>query len=249
MLAPTLIPTCYLSYPLPVRIGLVKKRLGMSDQDSQFQCSVCLETASTDPVVTKCGHLFCWPCLDRWLHGPGSEERAPCCPTCKGALDPSRTGDIIPLYGRGRTSATSRASTSGSSGAAAPPRPRANREAPPPQPQGGQRQGWIGGGMPFIFLGFGFGSWTIVLPLLFAAWYFLPSDWLSSMSWKKRILLLFLLFILYVAMFGEGGWEQDQMGNWRYQYNVGSNRRHSQAGADYPQWDLNVGRSSDTRRR
>lgn len=27
-----------------------------------YDCHICLDTAA-DPVVTLCGHLFCWPCL------------------------------------------------------------------------------------------------------------------------------------------------------------------------------------------
>jgi len=27
-----------------------------------FECNICLETAS-EPVITLCGHLFCWPCI------------------------------------------------------------------------------------------------------------------------------------------------------------------------------------------
>lgn len=43
--------------------------------DARFSCNICLE-AVTDPVVTQCGHLFCWPCLYQWLE-PGMlpEER------------------------------------------------------------------------------------------------------------------------------------------------------------------------------
>lgn len=29
---------------------------------SKYECSICIETAK-EPVVTKCGHLFCWPCI------------------------------------------------------------------------------------------------------------------------------------------------------------------------------------------
>lgn len=32
------------------------------NKESPFQCIICLETAK-EPVVTKCGHLFCWPCI------------------------------------------------------------------------------------------------------------------------------------------------------------------------------------------
>ena len=37
---------------------------------SAFECNVCLELAS-DPVVTLCGHLYCWPCLYRCVACPG----------------------------------------------------------------------------------------------------------------------------------------------------------------------------------
>mmetsp|Transcript_34685 Transcript_34685/g.59609 ORF Transcript_34685/g.59609 Transcript_34685/m.59609 type:complete len:308 (+) Transcript_34685:113-1036(+) len=38
-----------------------------SREDCEYSCNVCLEVA-VEPVVTQCGHLFCWPCLYRWLN-------------------------------------------------------------------------------------------------------------------------------------------------------------------------------------
>eukprot|EP00249_Psilotum_nudum_P007773 c20810_g2_i1 orf=289-591(+) len=46
-----------------------------------YQCSICLEVASLRPVVTPCGHLFCWTCLEEWT-GRGKKS----CPVCKGSL-------------------------------------------------------------------------------------------------------------------------------------------------------------------
>lgn len=37
----------------------------MQDEESKsnlYECNICLETAS-EPVITTCGHLFCWPCI------------------------------------------------------------------------------------------------------------------------------------------------------------------------------------------
>ncbi|KAG5464018.1 hypothetical protein LSCM1_00197 [Leishmania martiniquensis] len=65
---------------------------------ADFSCAICLDTA-TEPVVTRCGHLFCWECLEHWLH---SAAGAPECPVCKGRVDERVAGDIIPLYGKGR---------------------------------------------------------------------------------------------------------------------------------------------------
>ncbi|KAG5465491.1 hypothetical protein CUR178_00196 [Leishmania enriettii] len=66
-----------------------------------FSCAICLDTA-TEPVVTRCGHLFCWECLEHWLH---SAAGVPECPVCKGRVDERMAGDIIPLYGKGRQTA------------------------------------------------------------------------------------------------------------------------------------------------
>lgn len=29
---------------------------------NNYECTICLESAQ-EPVVTKCGHIFCWPCI------------------------------------------------------------------------------------------------------------------------------------------------------------------------------------------
>jgi hypothetical protein len=46
---------------------------------SEFECNVCFE-AATEPVVTVCGHLYCWGCLAEWL------LRASICPVCKAGV-------------------------------------------------------------------------------------------------------------------------------------------------------------------
>ena len=68
-------------------------------EGGNFECNICLELAQ-DPVVTLCGHLFCWPCLYNWLqiHTVSKE-----CPVCKAGVTEEK---VIPLYGRGNVGAT-----------------------------------------------------------------------------------------------------------------------------------------------
>ncbi|MCO5571528.1 hypothetical protein L7F22_025271 [Adiantum nelumboides] len=58
-----------------------------------FDCGICLDVCY-DPVVTICGHLFCWPCLYHWLSLHSILQE---CPACKENVQPSR---VIPLYDR-----------------------------------------------------------------------------------------------------------------------------------------------------
>ena len=60
-----------------------------SESESLWVCNVCLDPAQ-DPVVTQCGHLYCWPCLFRWL-----STRRSTCPVCKAAC--SRE-NVIPIF-------------------------------------------------------------------------------------------------------------------------------------------------------
>ncbi|KAG8060107.1 hypothetical protein GUJ93_ZPchr0002g26812 [Zizania palustris] len=66
-----------------------------------FDCSICLDF-STEPVVTLCGHLYCWPCIYEWLHpdvgADASNGARRFCPVCKAAVTLDR---LVPLYGRG----------------------------------------------------------------------------------------------------------------------------------------------------
>ncbi|XP_021314839.1 E3 ubiquitin-protein ligase RMA1H1 isoform X3 [Sorghum bicolor] len=73
-----------------------------------FDCNICLECA-TEPVVTLCGHLYCWPCIYEWLR-PDAEADAMSsarrqCPVCKAAVSPDALG---PLYGRGGSSSSAK---------------------------------------------------------------------------------------------------------------------------------------------
>lgn len=67
---------------------------GNGNDGSFFDCNICLDLAR-DPVVTCCGHLFCWSCIYRWLH---LHSEAKECPVCKGEVTYK---NVTPIYGRG----------------------------------------------------------------------------------------------------------------------------------------------------
>ncbi|KAI7893789.1 uncharacterized protein EV154DRAFT_132561 [Mucor mucedo] len=60
-----------------------------------YECNICFDTA-IHPVLTLCGHLFCWSCLAQWLN---AQSRNPTCPVCKAGCGKDK---VIPIYGRGK---------------------------------------------------------------------------------------------------------------------------------------------------
>ena len=79
----------------------------------RFECNICLDIVK-DPVVTRCGHLYCWSCLYKWLepgltplerhqlHLPTSttiisseQQSRRSCPVCKAKC---QLDLIIPIY-------------------------------------------------------------------------------------------------------------------------------------------------------
>ncbi|XP_024922172.1 uncharacterized protein LOC107432316 isoform X2 [Ziziphus jujuba] len=68
---------------------------GTGSDGSFFDCNICLDLAR-EPVVTCCGHLFCWPCLYRWIHVHSDAKE---CPVCKGEVT---LKNVTPIYGRGK---------------------------------------------------------------------------------------------------------------------------------------------------
>ena len=81
----------------------------MSDS---FDCNICLDSVQ-EPVVTQCGHLYCWPCIYKWIHlhsiSESDEPERPQCPVCKSEVSQS---SLIPLYGRGQASKPSKGKAS-----------------------------------------------------------------------------------------------------------------------------------------
>lgn len=102
-----------------------------------FECNICFDLAQ-DPIITLCGHLFCWPCLYKWLHFHSQSRE---CPVCKALVEEEK---LVPLYGRGKTSTDPRSKSI--PGVNIPHRPAGQRPetAPPPESN------------PFSQHGFGF---------------------------------------------------------------------------------------------
>lgn len=117
-----------------------------------FECNICFDLAQ-DPIVTLCGHLFCWPCLYKWLHIHSHSHE---CPVCKALIEEEK---LVPLYGRGKNSTDPRSKSI--PGMEIPHRPTGQRPetAPPPDPNANpnananafahQGYGFMGGFGPF----------------------------------------------------------------------------------------------------
>ncbi|XP_076884683.1 E3 ubiquitin-protein ligase RMA1H1-like [Bidens hawaiensis] len=80
-----------------------EREINLNKDDSRFSggfdCNICLDSVQ-DPVVTLCGHLYCWPCIYKWIHNQNSpsEKKKPRCPVCSCDVSENK---IVPLYGRG----------------------------------------------------------------------------------------------------------------------------------------------------
>lgn len=59
-----------------------------------YECNICLDSAR-DAVVSRCGHLFCWPCLHQWLE---TRPHRQVCPVCKAGISRDK---VTPIYGKG----------------------------------------------------------------------------------------------------------------------------------------------------
>ncbi|XP_059642108.1 uncharacterized protein LOC132284065 [Cornus florida] len=121
-----------------------------SNDAGDFECNICFELAQ-DPIVTLCGHLFCWSCLYKWLHLHSHSQE---CPVCKAMIEEEK---LVPLYGRGKTSTDPRSRTI--PGIDIPNRPAGQRPetAPPPEANNFSQHGFgfMGGFMPMASARFG----------------------------------------------------------------------------------------------
>ncbi|CAI9771446.1 unnamed protein product [Fraxinus pennsylvanica] len=83
------------------RLGESTNREPPNPDAGHFECNICFDLAQ-DPIVTRCGHLFCWPCLYKWLHIHSQSQE---CPVCKALIEEEK---LVPLYGRGKNSSDPR---------------------------------------------------------------------------------------------------------------------------------------------
>ncbi|XP_049412058.1 uncharacterized protein LOC125875042 isoform X1 [Solanum stenotomum] len=83
---------------------------------SFFDCNICLDIAK-EPILTCCGHLYCWSCF---YNLPYVDSTTKECPECKGEVTDA---NITPIYGN----AHSYCSKQVHSAFELPPRPKANR--------------------------------------------------------------------------------------------------------------------------
>ncbi|KAJ0810086.1 putative transcription factor C2H2 family [Helianthus annuus] len=102
----------------------VAKALGM-DVDGKktrdgvlFDCNMCLNMAK-DPILTCCGHLFCWGCF---YQVPYVDSVSKECPVCSGEVIDS---NVTPVYGSGNGKDSGGMEMG--SGVRIPPRPQARR--------------------------------------------------------------------------------------------------------------------------
>jgi len=141
-----------------------------------FECNICLDTAS-DPVVTMCGHFYCWPCIAMWL------ERSDQCPVCKSVISKEK---IIPVYARGAERKDPREKD-------IPHRPAGHREEPSPQSRRQRRSPWN------FESSFNFG--------LFPGFSFVSNFFLSlfvhcCFSFTLMFIIILGLFLFYYSIFG-----------------------------------------------
>lgn len=57
------------------------------------ECFICY-CPPADPVITMCGHIYCWPCIYTWLN---MNRQVLTCPVCKNGIS---VDELIPIYTR-----------------------------------------------------------------------------------------------------------------------------------------------------
>ena len=79
--------------------------------NKRWHCPICKKSLKS-PVVTPCGHIFCWPCISKLLQNEDKTNNS--CPICHTPVDINK---IVPIYGQ----------TNEAKDSEAPPPPKAER--------------------------------------------------------------------------------------------------------------------------
>ncbi|KAM7265132.1 hypothetical protein ACFE04_002815 [Oxalis oulophora] len=91
---------------------------------SFYDCNICFTTPK-QPILTCCGHLFCWSCFYQLSY---THSNVKYCPVCKGEV---KDTSIVPIYGHGSQddddNNNSNSSNHHSNIIKLPPRPHAHR--------------------------------------------------------------------------------------------------------------------------
>ncbi|KRW98953.1 hypothetical protein PPERSA_00780 [Pseudocohnilembus persalinus] len=67
------------------------EQMSLKQKAEQFECHICFEIAN-EPVITPCGHMFCWSCIYTWLN---SNQQFLSCPVCKNGI---KQEQLISVY-------------------------------------------------------------------------------------------------------------------------------------------------------
>ncbi|XP_055820160.1 uncharacterized protein LOC129889069 [Solanum dulcamara] len=98
-----------------LEMDLVVKKVDKNG-GSFFDCNICFDIAK-EPILTCCGHLYCWSCFYQLPYVDSTTKE---CPDCKGEVTDA---NITPIYGN----SNSYCSKEVHCGSELPPRPKANR--------------------------------------------------------------------------------------------------------------------------
>jgi hypothetical protein len=75
--------------------GTPRKPMSEDDSPPHWRCLLCGKPFQS-PVISRCGHMFCWSCISTHLESNSS------CPICSEHVEKS---NLIPIYGQAKQSA------------------------------------------------------------------------------------------------------------------------------------------------
>ncbi|CAG9326387.1 RNF5_1 [Blepharisma stoltei] len=160
---------------------------------ARFECLICFDVAH-EPVLTLCGHLYCWSCIYNWLQ---QNRQSHTCPVCNSGIS---NETIIPIY----TKEENRPHNEN-----LPPRPSAQRQEPVrnegynPFRNLGERFGFAGPGEG-VTMSAGFGFFPPVALLLATTNFssgdsaYAPLDTIAPKSILACTMVLFML-LMFIA--------------------------------------------------